>query len=483
MQTASRARLLFLLWNALLFAGVMAPTGLVRSLKPTAASVFTQSAAPLAPDALALADRRILARLDALISVAPGDREWGWVLGCLQHGSWRIAGGALRVLERHQPPPSWGARAGLVARALQDPAEDARPAESFAERRQRIALLAAVLDRADAASDPLPTDLLVRVVTRGPDAASRARALELVAARPGVDMERLALSALDDPSERVRWTAMGLMAAAPWPSSVRALERIAGSGRPALERRARALLDQFSAAGSDHAAPGALAPPARALADALSEAGFEIQDALPAAETGDTASKLERLARAAEEYLDASPARASGASSGTGVLLLAASARLGHTKLARRLWEHEVAGTDSDAELCERGLETLGRLRTVAALAAYQRGDRWGALEALARVARLAPQAYPGGRLAAYVGQAERLSGVIWHATAAVVSAPPALARSDRDPVMDLARRVLGDPDGARPGDEAEVHRRLDACYGVSGTAGPPVRATRALAN
>ena len=62
--------------------------------------------------------------------------------------------------------------------------------------------------------------------------------------------------------------------------------------------------------------------------------------------------------------------------------------------------------TDSDEELFERGMETLARNRLLAALAAYQQGDRADGLQKLASISKLAYGAPPGTPRDMFVRQA-----------------------------------------------------------------------------
>jgi hypothetical protein len=284
-----------------------------------------------------------------------------------------------------------------------------------------------------------------------------------MALAPHGDWHQIVLAALDDPSERVCVAALEIVAANRWDAAAPRVEQLASSPRPELRRCALAALQDLGRVVKPREYGDCVMRAASRLADQLAEIGvdFELSEIVGGQRSG--ALDFEELNRAAEAYLDRAPDSASSVRDFQGILFLAAAARVQQRKLTLRLWEHEIARADSDAELLDHGLQTVARAQLLAGLAALRRGDQTAGLQAIASVARLARSATPHSPLQVYVKQASHLSSAIWQATTTNASEPGStVAPRASDSVTQVVVRVLGKLDLSRLEHNEEARRRLD---------------------
>jgi hypothetical protein len=371
----------------------------------------------------------------------------------------------------------------LLQRALDERLERIDTPESVVEHFARVRVTREILERATPPQQAIPAHLLVRLLREGPDGRVRARALELLALEPPLEWQPLVLDSLRDPSERVRSGALDVIARMRWTAAGAAIQPIALSPRPRLQKRAREVLALLGQPIDPQQERDSVLPAARALAGRLRDAGMQYADAFPTAVVADdTQVDHDALTRHVEAYLDQTFPSASSPHDFPGVLLLAVAAQERQDKLVRRLWEYEVIQTDTEAELLGRGLETLARIRLLRGLIAYARGDRASGLAALASLARFSEHARDHPKLALYVRQASELSSAIWGASTRVESGWP-VDSSSPDTTGRPATPLIQGLDLTDPRDLAEARRRLDAWCGLTFSASTGALHSRQLAN
>lgn len=419
------------------------------------------------------ADAGHLAFLDRLLHRAPVAAELKSALSYLDHPNWEVAGRAHQVLRTHRRPELAQAQYQLLERTL---ANSHDPTEAFAyfhQHRARLAVLREVLDSLEPSSVDECRGLLVQLLDHDPDGLARARALELLATQPPEGWRRLVLTALVDPSERVRLVALDVISNNGWTEAAARIKPLASSPRPVLRRRATEVLERFGCRVDPVEYGESVIRAAEVLANQLWHAGLELREVIPlAAWQDDKQLFIELLNRRAEDYLDRSAGSNAGRAESHGILFLAAAARAGQRKLTLRLWEHEISRTDTDEELRNRGLETWARNRILAGLAAYRRGNKTEALRELTSVANFGEVAGPSSSIQVYVRQTGAISAAIWQSTIHRVGPEPSIdPPTSIDPVARLATRLLDRLDLTDPDHRTEAHRRFDAWCGLAPSA------------
>jgi hypothetical protein len=400
-------------------------------------------------------------------------------LEALDDRNWAVAGSALRLLRLHGHPEWRAAQIRVLRRAAEYTADRLRASRSlavppFRDWQDCVQLLCEALDYevsmytvGSGVRNDL-TALLIPLVSNCQDAGVRARALTLLRRAPPHNWQPIVLAALDDSSERVQLAALEIVAANRWDIAATRVVPLASSPRPLLRQRAAAVLERLGYTAEPREYGDCIMAAASQLANQLAEAGVPVADALPTAsqQHGDTLD-LEHLNQCVEAYLDR-PADDASDGDFRGVLLLAAAARSGQRKLTLRLWERESARVDSNAELLERGLETVARDRLLDGLMALRSSDQPAGLEALDSIARLAQAAAPHARLQAYWKHAGQLSAAARQSAATnshVLSADD--LRNAPDSVAQVADRLFDNLDLSRTPDREEAQRRLDDWCGI----------------
>ncbi len=427
------------------------------------------------PSRLAAEHVAELRQLEAFDRRAPAGAEWARVLASVDHASWRVAGAAVRVVRAHQHPKRVEVESRLLERAVACRFESDAASDEFAQRIYCVRVVRWILEDVDAAQHNVPNALLVQILDSCPDGPSRGRALELAAGRPPADWHRVVMRALQDSSERVRMVAIDEVDKHRWFDAAPLVEELAGSPRPALRRRAEESLRRIGSQSKTLDYRDAALAAARAVADRIWNAGMNVRDASLSNDSSTSVAALrEELALAAEDYLDLATGRPGEADDAPGVLLLAAAVRVGHVKLTLRLWEHDVARTDSDEEMIDRGLETIARNRLLAALEACRTGDATRALGELASLPNLARAASDRSLVQAYQFHASEMSTAIWrHAHPDSLARPSRRSREPSRGLVSFASELLDDLDFRKPADRGEFRRRLDAWCGLT----PPAAA------
>jgi hypothetical protein len=389
----------------------------------------------------------------------PTSAGWREVLAQLEHPSWDVAGLALEVIRCHGHAGRLAAELRLLERAIERGYERDRAVAFPGATQACVRVVRAVLAEMTPRGDARAVAALVDLFKTCPDGSIRARALELLATEPPHAWQRLVVLALDDPSERVQLQALDIVARERWLVTSNRVERLADSARLWVRSRAAEVLVALGHRVTARDYVGAVRRAAGRLSERLDAAGVAPRDLIPGVDaTGTNSFDRDRLLRAAENYLDQSAGRAAESRDFQGVLYLLAAFRSGEQRLLLRLWEHEAARTDSDAELVDGALETIARNRLLAALGACRAGDRAAALHELAALPDMLRGASPVSPAVAYARHAAELSSSIWRNT----------VNSDASPDIQSAHVVLGDLDVRNPSHRDELLQRLDAWCGLA---------------